>query len=212
MSEVTPAAAPAPAKKSASLQSIAFGLVALIVIWFGLAKTWQGIGAMFGWDGSAKFKTLLEESDTAYRAALKHADVAEPLYASLMEALNAQSLADARLEQSDNAKQAVAAFQDAAKQFALSGKKIDEALTQGLKLKDEHTKSLTLRAQACSLLANVCQLNADLCSAMLDESISTKESLVPRLTELAAKRDAARTDAETALVESQKLAEQDVAK
>jgi hypothetical protein len=212
MSEVTPAADHAPVKKSGTLQSVAFGFVAVVVIWFGLAKTWQGVSAMFGWDGSAAFKTLLEESDAAYRAALKHADVAEPLYASLMEALNAQSLADARLEQGDNAKQAVAAFQDAAKQFALSGKKIDEALTQGLKLKDEHKKSLTLRAQACSQLANVCQLNADLCSAMLDESINTKEALIPRLTELAAKRDATRTEAETALVESQKLAEQDVAK
>jgi hypothetical protein len=212
MSDATTPAGAAPAKKSKSLQSLVYGVVAVIAIVVGVSKVWQGISTMLGWDGSAEFQTLLEQSDAAYREAIAQADIAEPLYASLMEALNAQSLEDARLEQGDNAKQAAAAFKEGAKQFGISGKKIDEALQLGLQIKDEHTKSLTLRSQACALLADVCQLNADLCEAMLDASIATKEALVPKLAALAEKRDAARTQAEAALVESQKLAEQDAPK
>jgi hypothetical protein len=211
MADATSPAGAAPAKKSKSLQSLVYGVVAVIAIVVGVSKAWQGISTMLGWDGSAEFQTLLEQSDAAYREAIAQADIAEPLYGSLMEAL-AQSLEDARLEQGDNAKQAAAAFQEGAKQFGISGKKIDEALQLGLQIKDEHTKSLTLRSQACALLADVCQLNADLCEAMLDASIATKEALVPKLAALAEKRDAARTQAEAALVESQKLAQQDAPK
>lgn len=208
MSETPPPTAPAPARKSGTFQSLAFGLVAVVVIVAGLTKTWRGVSAMMGWDGTSEFNALLEESDAAYKAALKQAEVAEPLFKSVMDAIDAQPLEDARLEQGENAKQGIAAFKEAATQFAASGKKIDDALTRGITLSDEHTQSLKLRAQACALLADVCEQNADICGLALDESFTTKESLVAKVLELAAKRDVIQQEADAAIVESEKLAKQ----
>lgn len=208
MSDMSAPTGDVPANNSGKFKSLAFGFAAVVLIVLGLARTWQGVSSLFGWDGTSEFNSLLEESDAAYKEALKQAEVAEPLFKSVMESIDAQPLEDARLEQGENAKQAIAAFKEAATQFAASGKKIDDALTRGITLSDEHTQSLKLRSQACALLADVCQQNADICALALDESFATKESLVAKVLELAAKRDVIQQEADAAIVESEKLAKQ----
>jgi len=198
--------ATAPAKKSGAKNHPLVGPIVIIAVVFALAQVLPGVISTMGWDGTAAFNALLQESDAAYQAALKPAEVAAPLFSSLMEAIDAQPLSDARLEQGENAKQAIAAFKEAATQFALAGKKIDEAMTKGIKLSDEHTKALTLRAKACALLADVCGQNAGICEAVVDDSITTKEALVAKVLELATKRDATQKEADATIVESEELA------
>jgi hypothetical protein len=211
MSEISSAPTPAPVKKSGSFQSLVFSVIAFVAIAIGLSSAWRGVRSLMGWDGSAEFQALLVESDAAFKAAMDQLAIAEPLASSLLDAVKAQPLPDARLEQGDNAKQAISAFQESAKQFALAGKKIDEALALGLQLQEErHAQSLKLRSQACTKLSELSQLNADFCNTMVDESITTAEELAPKLAELTAKREAVQKEAETAMAESQNLAKPNV--
>jgi hypothetical protein len=153
-----------------------------------------------------EYQKLLTASDLAISMANLTTQVAKPRYEALLRQVDSLGLVEFRQQKSDDARQISEGFGKAAAQFRLAAQKLDEAATH-----EESTPLkpyLAEKARSYGWYAASRDQYQQSIRAILDESITTIDDLVPKIKLATELRDKAETEADSASVNADKIVAQ----
>lgn len=139
--------------------------------------------------GSAEFKQLLQEIDTADEASDKSRLEAWPMFDKLLSDVHNLGLATVRQQQKEVAQKVTDLFGKSAEQNRLAAKKSEEAAEKEPRAKFK--PFFTHKAQSYEFYAQVLAINQEIVRLVFDESIAKVDDLMPKVEEAEKRRLAA---------------------
>jgi hypothetical protein len=185
---------PATAQKGKSLLlRIGAGVCGVIVMIFGISKMITGVQEIRGAGGDKERQQLLVESDRAIDEGNKNVIAAQPVFQGFLNDVDKLGLAAVREREKDKAQSATDLFAKSSEAFQLAGKKLKDAIQR--KKEDKMNAFFEAKIKSYELYAQSADLNQEIMSMVLDESIPDMKTLLPKITELASRRDEAQKNA-----------------
>jgi hypothetical protein len=204
--ETSPSASRTPAQpKQRSIAFKIFGvLCALLILLGGAAQMWKGVKQLRGGGGnSPQFSQLLKESDNALVEARRYAGEASPLFKRMMNDVDTLGLDGFRAQQKESATQTIDLLRNSSEQFRLAERKLSES--KSLNRNPKLTPFLETKARSYDLLAQTVDINQEMAELVLDESITSVDALLPKLTDATTRYKAVEKDAQAASSEAEEL-------
>jgi hypothetical protein len=196
MSEVQPV----EVKKRNPLITLVLLACGVIGIVAGIAQMRGGLRDIFGSGLNPEAEKLITDSDAALAHANEHITAVGTAFQALLNDVDALGLEAFRRDKTAEAERIKSNFVEAADLLREAKTKLDEASGHEI---DEKLKSfVAAKAKSYGLLADVCDQNTKIVDLVLDKSIATSEELVPKVLELAAKRDESQKAADAATAEA----------
>jgi len=180
--------APAAGQKRKSLLirvgAFVCGVIAMI---FGITKTISGIHELRGAQGDKQREQLLIESDKAIDEGNKDAADAQPVFQGFLNDVDKLGLAAVRAKEKAAAQTASDLFGKSSEAFHLAGKKLEEAIQR--KKDDKLNPFLEAKVKSYELYAQGADLEREIIRLVQDESIPDIQTLLPKITAVANRRD-----------------------
>ena len=192
-----------PKQKSRALR-IFMTICGVIVLLGGMAQVWKGVGRLNG-GANPQFMKLLEESDTAVAEARRHAAEATPLFTQMLNDVDRLGLETFRSQQKEAVAKTRASLAGTIDQFRLGEKRIEEA--KGLNKNEKMLPWLTALGRSYGMFAQRVEINQEIVQLINDESITSVDTLVPKINEAAARGAEIEKNAKAASAEATELGE-----
>jgi len=195
---------PEQAKKMNIWLRVLIGVCGLIAVVGGIAKMTHGIQEIRGasHDG-AQYKQTLQEIDAAVEAANKYGLEAAPTFQKLLNDIDSQGLATVRKQEKQSALNVAELFGKSAEQYRIAAAKSQAAAKQNIK--DSFKPFFAAKTRGYGFFAQAREMNQQITKLVIDESIPKFEDLLPKMQEVATRRDAAQKSAEEAEAEATEL-------
>jgi hypothetical protein len=177
---------PKQPSRSRRILIILGSVVALIA---GIAATYDGIQTMRSAGGDTRRQQLVVESDKAIDEANMDGVDARPVFQGFLNDVDKLGLAAVRAKEKATAQTASDLFGKSSEAFHLAGKKLEEAVER--KKSDTLNPYLEAKIQSYDLFAQAADLNREIIRMTLDDSIPDIQTLLPKITEAAKRRDEA---------------------
>ena len=177
----------------------------VIVALGGAAQVLKGVKAAGGGD-QAQVQQRLAESDAALAEGQRLLSPSAAAFQRLLDELDKLGVGLYRSQQKEQAMKTSELIGRAAVQFRLAEQKLEEAKKAN---NDAKLKAfLDAKARSYDRVALSLAVNQEMIAMTLDESISDLETLLPKLREASARRDALDAEAEGAGKEAKELSQQ----
>jgi hypothetical protein len=196
---------PVEPKKQGKFTTIFIVICGGIAMIGGGMKMYEGIGEMLSSGKDPQYQQLLEESDQAIDAANKLNLATQPRFVSLLTDAEKSGLESIRKDKRGEADDISKQFGLAAVQFRLAAQKLDEAA--GHHIKEEFKPFFVGKAKAYHLFADSGDRNQEIIALLLNDPATKFDELLPKLEELAKRRDAAIAEATQLAADADKQAE-----
>ena len=177
-------------------------LAGVIVLLGGVAQMWKGVKGLRS-GNSPEFTQLLKESDSAVAEARRYAGEASPLFQRMMNDVDTLGLEAFRAQQKQAATQTIDLLRNSSEQFRLAEKKLADS--KPLNRNDKLTPYLDSKARSYGLFAQTVDINQEMAELVLDESITSVDALLPKLTDATARYKAAEKEAQAAGSEADEI-------
>jgi hypothetical protein len=200
MSSIEQAVEPKKKNPLVIVATLICGLAAMVL---GGVQMTRGLSEIFGTGNTAEIKKHLDESDLAIDEANKFNLAAAPEFASLMQDVDSLGLKAFREQKQEAAQQVSDQFGKAAAEFHNAAKKLHEAAE--LSTKDKFKSYVASKTLAYDSAAQVCEQNQEIIRLVLDKAFDKLEDVLPKMQEVAARRDAAQKVTSEATVEADKI-------
>ena len=130
---------------------------------------------------------LIPDSDKEIDNANKYWAEAQPLFQRLLNDVDNNGLPDVRAKEKETANKASVLFGKASEAFRIAAQKLEQARQIGTEKKNDHF--LTLKIKSYGLIDQGAEANKEIIRLVFDSSIPDMASLMPKITEMANRRD-----------------------
>jgi hypothetical protein len=178
------------------------GVAAIVV---GLAQMTGVLGRFFG-GTNKKISTLLGESDAAAKRAKGYAEAADTAIGKLIEQLDTVDLETLRGGARASVERAFTSCTDAANYFDIAAGEIDRALALGVE--GRVAEYLKLKSSANQSFSRAYAFKGRVASAVLNEEIGDKNTLLTRVNEIVGKANKLFVSAENSVTRALDIAEE----
>jgi hypothetical protein len=190
-----------PAKKSGTFTRVLMTIFGIIVLLSGIAQISKGMKGLKGGGGnSPEVKRLGQESDTAAEEAKRTMKEATAQFQSLMNSVDTAGLPAFRANEKEAAAKTNELYSATVSQFRLAAKKLEES--RAANKNEKLAPFLASKGRSYELFADAFAVNQEIIAMLLDESITSVETLLPKVNEAAARRSEIEKKAQVANQES----------
>ena len=183
-----------PKQRSRAFKTVAV-LSGVIILVAGVAQIWQGVKRLRS-GNSPEFTQMVQESDSALAEARRYATEAAPRFQQMMKDVDALGLEAFRAQQKEAATQTIDLLRNSSEQFRLAEKKLDDS--KSLNRNEKLTPFLEHKARSYGLFAQTVDINQEMAELVMDESITSVDALLPKLSDANARYQAVEKDAKAA--------------
>jgi hypothetical protein len=189
----TPGAPPILPKRQSPALRIFVAVCGVVVMLAGIAKCVSGVKTLIGAGTDKQYQQLLADSDKAIDKANQDTVEAQPIFQAFLNDVDKLGLAAVRAQEKQTAQKTSELFSNSIESFHLAATKLEEAIQR--KKDDRLNPFFEAKIKSYGLFAQSAEFNREIVRLVLDESIPDIQTLMPKITEVATRRDEARNTA-----------------